>query len=150
MPRDPKGPNYLHTNQDSMMPPGGPPEGPPEGEESRLGDPFEFPFDVPNSILGPTSVLVVAERLGGTPSPWAAEQPTPRGRIVTRPGEGLVRARFLVLPGCCCSWPRVVDGAALTSKPLKTNLSPPVGLAKPAFAGMIVFPQFRLQTPLGL
>ena len=46
VPRDPKGPNYLHTNQDSMMPPGGPPEGPPEGEESRLGDPFGFPFDV--------------------------------------------------------------------------------------------------------
>ena len=86
VPRDPKGPNYLHTNQDSMMPPGGPPEGPPEGEESRLGDPFEFPFDVPNSTLGPTSVLVVAERLWGTPSPWAQSNPLPEAG--SSPGLG--------------------------------------------------------------
>ena len=84
-PEIPKEPNYLHTNQDSMMPPGGPPEGPPEGEESRLGDPFGFPFDVPNSTLQPTSVLVVAERLGGTPS-WAANNPLPEAG--SSPGLG--------------------------------------------------------------
>ena len=85
LPREPKGPD-LHTNQDGMMPPEGPPEAPPEGEESRLGDPFEFPFDVPNSTLGPTSVLVVAERLGGIPPPWAASNPLPEAG--SSPGLG--------------------------------------------------------------
>ena len=90
IPRDPKGPSYIHTNQDGMVPPDGPPDGPPEappdGEESRLGNPFEYPFDVPNSTLGPTSVLVVAERLGGTPSPWAANTPLPEAG--SSPGLG--------------------------------------------------------------
>ena len=87
VPGDPKGPNYQHTNQDGMMPPEGPPEGPPDGEESRLGDPFEFPFDVPKSTLGTTSVLLVAERLGGTPSSWAANTPLPEAG--SSPGLGV-------------------------------------------------------------
>ena len=86
VPRDLKGPSYIHTNQDGMVPPDGPPEPPPDGEESRLGDPFEFPFEVPNSTLGPTSVLVVAEQLGGTPSPWAANIPLPKAG--SSPGLG--------------------------------------------------------------
>ena len=67
--------------------PEGPPEGPPDGEESRLGDPFEFPFDVPKSTLGTTSVLLVAERLGGTPSSWAANTPLPEAG--SSPGLGV-------------------------------------------------------------
>ena len=87
MPSDPKGPNYQHTNQDGMMPPGGPPEDPPDGDESRLGDPFEFPFDVPKSTLGTTSVLLVAERLGGASEVlWTASSPLPEAG--SSPGLG--------------------------------------------------------------
>jgi len=77
LPKNPKGPN-LHTNQDGMMPPEGPPQAPPEGEESRLGDPLEWPFDVPHSTHAPSSVLMVAERLGGSSETlWAANTPLP-------------------------------------------------------------------------
>ena len=86
LPRDPKEPNYLHTNQDSMVPPEGPPEAPPEGEESRLGDPIGFPFDVPHTTSEPTSVLVVAERLGGIHTSWAANTPLPEAG--SSPGLG--------------------------------------------------------------
>ena len=86
IPGDRKQPNFLHTNQDGMLPPEAPPEDPPDGEESHLGDPFEFPLDLPNAILQPTSVLVVAERLGGTPSLWAANTPIPEAG--SSPGLG--------------------------------------------------------------
>ena len=146
LPREPKGPD-LHTNQDGMMPPEGPPEAPPEGEESRLGDPLELPFDVPHSTHAPSSVLVVAERLGGLQKYFGPRVPHSQ-KPDRHPAWGsLVKVRFPVPRGSCCSWPRVVASVDVRGEPFELRPHP-AGLAKPALAGMIAFPQFRLQ-PLG-
>ena len=69
------------------MPPEGPPEAPPEGEESRLGDPLELPFDVPHLTHAPSSVLTIAERLGGASEIlWTASSPLPEAG--SSPGLG--------------------------------------------------------------
>ena len=62
--------------------------------------------------------------------------------------EGLVRARFLVPPGCCCSWPRVVGRGGAHVEASK-NDPQPVGLAKPALAGMIALPAVQAANPFG-